>query len=102
MVEKGGLSIKDVIIDLLELIDDTDGGDLLKQIERIKAACVDACQQFAVDWKRIDFPVLPVDDEGEPGGGQFEWINSPLVDAIINGDWIVLENVNFCRFACLH
>lgn len=28
---------------------------------------------------------------------RFSWIDSPLVEALRDGDWILLENVNYCR-----
>ncbi|XP_077869169.1 midasin [Saccoglossus kowalevskii] len=30
------------------------------------------------------------------GGGQFEWIDGLLVQALQNGDWLLIDNVNFC------
>ena len=30
-------------------------------------------------------------------GGTFEWIDSVLVQALTNGDWLLIDNVNFCR-----
>ena len=29
--------------------------------------------------------------------GSFEWIDSSLIDAITNGYWVILDNVNFCN-----
>jgi len=31
-------------------------------------------------------------------GGRFEWIDSVLVECLRDGDWLLIENVNFCRF----
>jgi len=33
-------------------------------------------------------------------GGRFEWVDSVLVQCLRDGDWLVIENVNFCRFVC--
>lgn len=30
---------------------------------------------------------------------RFKWMNSVVVDAVRSGDWVVLENVHFCRSA---
>lgn len=30
-------------------------------------------------------------------GGTFEWVNSLLVRALQAGDWLLIDNVNFCR-----
>jgi len=31
-------------------------------------------------------------------GGRFEWVDSVLVQCLQDGDWLLIENVNFCRF----
>jgi midasin len=31
-------------------------------------------------------------------GGRFEWIDSILVQALQNGYWLLIDNVNFCRY----
>ena len=31
------------------------------------------------------------------GGGVFEWVDSPLVRAVRDGRWLLVDNVNFCR-----
>jgi len=31
-------------------------------------------------------------------GGRFEWIDSVLVRCLQDGDWLLIDNVNFCRF----
>ena len=28
---------------------------------------------------------------------RFDWVNSPLLDAYINGKWLLVEDVNCCR-----
>ena len=33
-------------------------------------------------------------------GGRFEWVDSILVQCLQDGDWLLIENVNFCRFVC--
>ncbi|XP_070191391.1 midasin-like isoform X1 [Littorina saxatilis] len=33
---------------------------------------------------------------GAAGGGTFEWVDSLLVKALRNGDWLLIDNVNFC------
>jgi len=33
-------------------------------------------------------------------GGRFEWVDSILVQCLRDGDWLLIDNVNFCRFAC--
>ena len=33
-------------------------------------------------------------------GGRFEWVDSVLVQCLQDGDWLLIENVNFCRFVC--
>ena len=32
------------------------------------------------------------------GGGTFEWVNSILVTALQKGQWLLIDNVNFCRY----
>ena len=32
--------------------------------------------------------------------GRFEWVDSILVQCLQDGDWLLIENVNFCRFVC--
>lgn len=34
-------------------------------------------------------------------GGRFTWMDSPLVRALQNGDWLLIENVNFCSASVL-
>ena len=34
---------------------------------------------------------------GGVGGGTFEWVDSLLVKALRSGDWLLIDNVNFCR-----
>lgn len=29
--------------------------------------------------------------------GTFEWVDSMLVQALKSGDWLLLDNVNFCK-----
>jgi midasin len=29
--------------------------------------------------------------------GQFEWVDGGLLKAVEHGDWVVLENANFCN-----
>ena len=31
------------------------------------------------------------------GAGTFEWIDSLLVQALQNGEWLLIDNVNFCK-----
>ena len=31
------------------------------------------------------------------GEGTFEWIDSLLVQALQNGEWLLIDNVNFCK-----
>jgi midasin (ATPase involved in ribosome maturation) len=31
------------------------------------------------------------------GAGTFEWIDSLLVQALQNGEWLMIDNVNFCK-----
>ncbi|XP_074663212.1 midasin-like, partial [Tubulanus polymorphus] len=31
------------------------------------------------------------------GGGQFEWVDSVLINALKSGDWLLIDNVNFCN-----
>lgn len=30
-------------------------------------------------------------------GGQFEWVDGQLVEALKSGYWLLIDNVNFCR-----
>ena len=30
-------------------------------------------------------------------GGKFEWIDSILVKCLQEGNWLLIDNVNFCR-----
>ena len=30
--------------------------------------------------------------------GQFEWVDGQLVKALKNGHWLLIDNVNFCRY----
>ena len=34
-------------------------------------------------------------------GGQFEWVDGQLVRALQCGHWLLIDNVNFCRWADL-
>lgn len=34
-------------------------------------------------------------------GGRFEWIDSTLVQCLKEGSWLLIDNVNFCRFYLL-
>jgi midasin len=38
--------------------------------------------------------------ESKPGmgGGTFEWVDSILVTALQSGHWLLIDNVNFCRY----
>ena len=38
---------------------------------------------------------------GRLGGGQFEWIDSVLVKALQQGQWMLVDNVNFCSASVL-
>lgn len=29
--------------------------------------------------------------------GSFEWVDSMLVQALKSGDWLLMDNVNFCK-----
>ena len=31
-------------------------------------------------------------------GGQFEWVDGQLVEALKSGYWLLIDNVNFCRY----
>lgn len=35
--------------------------------------------------------------EGGLTNGGFEWLDSMLVQALQAGDWLLMDNVNFCR-----
>ena len=35
---------------------------------------------------------------GVAHGGQFEWVDSLLVQAITQGHWMLLSHANFCRY----
>ena len=35
---------------------------------------------------------------GVAQGGQFEWVDSLLVQAITQGHWMLLSHANFCRY----
>jgi len=37
-------------------------------------------------------------DQSLNHGGRFEWVDSMLVQCLRDGDWLLIENVNFCRF----
>nr|XP_054753628.1 midasin-like [Lytechinus pictus] len=38
-----------------------------------------------------------LEDRSIPGGGgKFEWVDGLLVHALKNGDWLLIDNVNFC------
>lgn len=39
---------------------------------------------------------LAQQDDGWTNGG-FEWLDSMLVQALQAGDWLLMDNVNFCR-----
>ncbi|XP_062522052.1 midasin-like [Corticium candelabrum] len=38
---------------------------------------------------------------GDCHGGVFQWVDSVLVQAIQNGDWVLLDNANFCSSSVL-
>ena len=37
------------------------------------------------------------DSTAPGGGGKFEWVDGLLVQALQHGDWLLIDNVNFCR-----
>ena len=37
-------------------------------------------------------------DQSVNQGGRFEWVDSPLVKALQQGHWLLIDNVNFCRY----
>lgn len=37
------------------------------------------------------------DSKAGTGGGTFEWVDSILVTALQKGQWLLIDNVNFCR-----
>ena len=39
--------------------------------------------------------------ENTTNGNVFEWINSVLVKALLSGDWLLIDNVNFCNASVL-
>ena len=41
------------------------------------------------------------EDEGRSmhAKGQFEWVDGVLVEALQDGEWLLVDNVNFCRLA---
>lgn len=39
--------------------------------------------------------------ENTTNGNVFEWINSVLVKALLSGDWLLIDNVNFCTASVL-
>ena len=40
---------------------------------------------------------LQEDHQKRPVAGKFEWVTGPLIKALENGEWIVLENANLCN-----
>lgn len=40
-------------------------------------------------------------EDGWTNGG-FEWLDGMLVQALQAGDWLLMDNVNFCRYQLLH
>lgn len=40
---------------------------------------------------------LEANDESCHCGGQFEWVDGQLVEALKSGYWLLIDNVNFCR-----
>ena len=34
--------------------------------------------------------------------GQFEWVDSLLVQAMKHGHWLVISHANFCRYTSIH
>jgi len=41
-------------------------------------------------------------DESLNHGGIFVWVDSVLVQCLQDGDWLLIENVNFCRFVYVY
>lgn len=39
------------------------------------------------------------DVDSRSGVGVFDWVDSTLVKALKQGDWLLIENANFCRYA---
>lgn len=37
------------------------------------------------------------DEMNEHAKGQFEWVDGILVKSLKQGDWLLIDNVNFCR-----
>ncbi len=47
---------------------------------------------------KIDAVEQQVQKDGSTNqGGKFEWIDSILVKCLQDGNWLLIDNVNFCR-----
>ncbi|XP_064629159.1 midasin-like [Lineus longissimus] len=78
----------------------------LFRCERLLHHVEEACQKFSLlvsdEASTLKKELLAlkkkVDGKGyrSGGGGQFEWVDSVLVEALKNGDWLLIDNVNFC------
>lgn len=56
--------------------------------------CVEACRALL---KKVE--VLATRTGGH--AGYFEWVDGPLLRALERGDWVALDNVNFCNATVL-
>jgi len=65
---------------------------------RCRVYCEDTVNKCQCDIRNI---MKQLDAENSLNhGGRFEWVDSVLVQCLRDGDWLLIENVNFCRFVC--
>ncbi|XP_022106859.1 midasin-like [Acanthaster planci] len=60
--------------------------DMNEKVEHLTAAVAQLRARLAKDDRTIR----------QGGGGKFEWVDGLLVQALKNGDWLLIDNVNFC------
>jgi len=78
---------------------DMSGGDAFAALCAVLKAIHDIDEgTYSVDLKqRVDTLGQPAWAPGpSPDAGKFEWVDGVLLNAVINGEWVLLENANLC------
>ena len=64
--------------------------------------CAERLSQLTASLKREQHVLKKAGlGSGSVGGGTFEWVDSLLVKALRKGHWLLIDNVNFCRYVWL-
>ena len=68
---------------------------LIKRVEEAEF-CREACQSKKDEVERIAKELGEANKQGT-----FEWLDSVLVEAVREGKWLVIDNVNYCSASVL-